>query len=351
VQTIGYEAGTATGHIQVGPLRDLEQLIDHQLGLGGPLPLVEFEITDTRFGIPAGAPVASHSGGEIELRANAFRIARVRLRSPSGATAEAAASVFAPSIPGLPLQKMKLRVKSSFLDVILRYDGGGTMNYSFSPDHMFTVHEMALFCSSLNLLAEGSTDIQLWDAVTEDRFFSTTADFPVRSLAREFSSVPLVLQLFRALLGSKESQFRVSTRQLNEDAIGIWTAALVAVTPSVNLSFVRVDGAPIPGAKWCFGYLDFEVAGWRMMAVIRRPIMATSYTDAEGVFQLGEPAILESYSFLSHAHDKGSILQSDYERHLKAAKESVLSMGDALAIGRGGGDVVLIDPDEEPISS
>ena len=61
LETVGFDEQRLVGTIQFAPLRSVEELIDHQLGLTPTISIGKFELRDRRFGIdvPLALPVPS----------------------------------------------------------------------------------------------------------------------------------------------------------------------------------------------------------------------------------------------------------------------------------------------------
>ena len=71
-ETIGYEGRKYRAEIAFGPIRGIEEIVDHELGLTEYLPVSKIRLVDSRFGIDAPVPILESCQGRIQIRQEQF---------------------------------------------------------------------------------------------------------------------------------------------------------------------------------------------------------------------------------------------------------------------------------------
>lgn len=117
VNSVGYETETHTGNVVLGPLTSLSEVVMHEIGLLADLPVTNFKLFDTRFGIKASAPVRELTDGRVSFTQEG-RPVTVKLRSINGDEIELPGLAWAPATIPLGHPEFRIRVKAGYIDIV-----------------------------------------------------------------------------------------------------------------------------------------------------------------------------------------------------------------------------------------
>ena len=158
----GYENGRYTGNLTLGPLRDLEQVADHEIGLLEYLPAKELAIFDERFGIRSIHPIFATKDGRIQLQTQGAKEAAIRVTGPDGKTLDVPAEVWFPVL--IPEHEgFKVRVTGSFLDFSFspRVSDERTFTLKYSHSAECNLHQHHQYYMFLHWCKAGPVSFQL----------------------------------------------------------------------------------------------------------------------------------------------------------------------------------------------
>ena len=122
-ETIGYEARKYRAEIAFGPIKGIEVIVDHELGLTEYLPVSKIRLVDSRFGIDAPVPLLESYEGQIQIRPNDIKGCTLLLQTSTGEVVLFETSVRTPAIPNLPTDKFKMAMETWCFVAIVRADG------------------------------------------------------------------------------------------------------------------------------------------------------------------------------------------------------------------------------------
>ena len=126
-ESLGYEGRNYRAEVTLGPLKGVEELVDHQLGLTDYLPASHVTVIDSRFGIDAPSPVVEGTNAKIQIRPNNAQECRLVLQSSSGEVVSLPGTMKSPVIPGLPADKFKVLVETCLFKMTIDLSGGMTV--------------------------------------------------------------------------------------------------------------------------------------------------------------------------------------------------------------------------------
>ena len=67
VDTVGYETEPRTWNFELGPIESPTEIVKHELDLRADLPVRNFKLFDTRFGIKASVPLKGNTAGRVRF--------------------------------------------------------------------------------------------------------------------------------------------------------------------------------------------------------------------------------------------------------------------------------------------
>ena len=126
-ESLGYEGRNYRAEVTLGPLKGVEDLVDHQLGFTDYLPASHVKVIDSRFGIDAPSPVVEGTNARIQIRPNNAQECRLVLQSSNGEIISLAGTMRSPVMPGLPPEKFKVLVETCLFNMIIDLSGKMTL--------------------------------------------------------------------------------------------------------------------------------------------------------------------------------------------------------------------------------
>ena len=118
-ETLGYEGGLYRAEVMVGPLRGIEDIVDHQLRIKERLPVTRFKLVDPRFGIDMPVPDGEGGPGHVVFELNNERPLKVVMRTSGEEAIVLPAKARYPILPGLPPDKFKIVVETWIFRLII----------------------------------------------------------------------------------------------------------------------------------------------------------------------------------------------------------------------------------------
>lgn len=153
LETLGYSGPVMQMRAELH-ISSEEEFIDLMLGLRGATKASKVKITETRFGIPI--PVEAMQDGTIEIQPHPLDECTVTVR---GRTPQDFATIhgnlFIPSIPGLPLKKLKTLIKSKLVNLTYSDDN---ITFTFLPNAekdtpvLATAQEWLMHCRFMRII-------------------------------------------------------------------------------------------------------------------------------------------------------------------------------------------------------
>lgn len=326
LNSVGFDAERLVGTIQFTSLRSIEELIDHQLGLTPTIPIGNFELRDRRFGIDVPMPMPVSTNGEWigTLHANP-KPCVLRLRGPDDVEIELAGDLIASSLPGLPIEQCKLRVKADFLDLVHSIGSPAQFKLNFNTEDKRTPAQLQKLARVLSWAGQGEIDAQvLWD---DKRLFGGTAY--INSLPNRAAFERLALLM--GCLVQLSSHLRLASPEISIDDIRAAEEQLVALhgfltSADMNVSAkVNADASPLKiDEVVTYGFADVE--NWRFTALTRWKCSEQSVEAGVWTFRLFDRRIVERYAFKIADNNAAAIFDADFKR--LAATPGVLVMDD-----------------------
>ena len=111
-QTLGYENRNYRGEMTIGPIKGIEEIIDHELGLIETLPVSKIRIVDSRFGIDAPQSIVESETGRIKLQPNQYINCNAVFQTSDGDILSFEAKLKTPGMLKVPPEKFKVAVET-----------------------------------------------------------------------------------------------------------------------------------------------------------------------------------------------------------------------------------------------
>ena len=270
---LGYEEQSYRGKLAIGPLKDIAELVDHQLGLTDYLPVTHIKLIDSRFGIDDPTPIYEGSSGQISLRPNDTREWTLVLQASDNDPISVPATIRAPAIPGLPLDKFKILIETWLFRANMTHPGGIKLTLKVED-----ISNRKLPLAKLNELARflsWESDSISMKAV-EDGLPLFTCHGNVSSnvdkgLCLKFANITKNLLDIQSRSGVSTVELSLIDLQYSLNKLSVLHEILTAKDMKLNLK---------PGPEWknetsishVIGYIDIEVGEFIFLIIFDAPV-------------------------------------------------------------------------------
>lgn len=307
-ELVGFEESFGDGAITFGENVTLDDIVDAELGLRGPLEVSRFRFQSTRFGIPAQVPLADFDSGVVHIEAQSSGACTILLSSETGEGEIALdGEVFTPSQRDLPDEYLKLRVKASFVDLLVKpHTGESTINIKLAYTERLPLPDLAKFVAMRILLGSGPLDCQIWHKGV--LLFGGQVSFPNLKTEPDW-------QIFQELTGhltrhvaieKLPPDLRVSVSDLASVGQDIVDFRSAASEPTLGLTGVLDDHSLSPGEPCSVFYAcHLPVAGHTFYALLRRQGCVTAVNGKSVALALEAATHLTTLA-LAGSHESNS---------------------------------------------
>lgn len=331
VNNLGYERHNYRGELAIGPLKGIEELVDHQLGLTDELPVTRIKLIDSRFGIDDPTPVYEGTAGRLRLTPNDSREWTLILHTPDDEPILLPATIKSPAIPGLPFEKFKILIETWLFKATMSYSGSTELAFG---DEDILKKKMPL--AQLNELARflsWKSDSVLMKAVENGLplfqcpvNISSTVD---KRLCIFFADITKNLLKIQSCAGT--STVRASLLDLRHSFKQSCALHGIITAKEMKLNFK-------PGPEWKYetsishilGYIDVEVGGFIFVAILDAPITEQAVSDSLIIFTCGEFTLCDGFV----GEEPDSVLsagQASYEEQSRHFVHEYLCVGNFRA--------------------
>jgi hypothetical protein len=314
VGSIGFAEDRLIGTVQFDELHSIEELIDHQLGLTETIPIGKFEIRDRRFGIDVKLPIPDATGPMIGTMHANPRECLLRLRGPDFTELEFEADFLVGSLPGLPVDQCKFRIKNDFLDLIIGSSGASRFKLKYHTADKRTPVELEKLARLISWSGQGSIDVGIW---LEDRRLTGGA----ATLDLGGSQQPFYQRLTHLIgpLAQLSSHLRNSTPTISFEEVMEADEPLVALygfltTPDMNVA-TRIEGESItPEIDQVIMYGFADVGIWRFAAITQWRALEQAIEGETWKFKVGDRHIIHRYAFEAVSEHASAAFEADFAR-------------------------------------
>ena len=267
--SLGYEGLNYRAELVIGPLKEgIEEIIDHQLGLTDYLPVTHIKLIDSRFGIDDPKPIHEGTSGQISLRPNESREWTLVLQASDNDPVSLPATIKAPVIPGLPLDKFKILIETWLFTAVMVPPG--EIELTLQGEDLSI---MKLPIAQLNELARflswGSDSISM--KAVEDGLPLFTIRGNVSSniqkgLCLKFANITKILMDIQSRAGVSTVQISLIDIQNSLKKISLLHEILTANVMKLNLELDH-DLNNKTSISCILGYIDVEVGGVTFLVI------------------------------------------------------------------------------------
>lgn len=324
--TLGFDGPRFGGILQLGPLSSADELIDHQLGLTDSVPLVKFTMHDRRFGIEMPLPFPEFEKATAHLRANPVDTCAVRIRGPDGFEFELDGDLIFASLPGLPAERAKARIRTPVLDIVWAFSGQSSFNIHINTADRRSPVELEQACRLLGWGGQGPVDVQV--SVNDERLMgaellvNAAPDQP--GYARLMHLMEPLVRVSRHL---KSKVPAISIEEVDEsNKLELFYSFIMGTEMQANT--VAPAGEAVSDVDHAIGFGVVAVGAWLFAALASWPIVEQERSEDRWSIKFGAPTFLQSYAFEQADEGALSCLHDDYRRY--AVRPKALPLDNVL---------------------
>lgn len=311
--TVGFGADQFSGTVHVGPLTSIEQLVDHQLGLTPSIPIAKIEFNQRRFGIDIPFPMPDVPATFASMVAHPVSPCEVRVRGPDGVAFTTGGDVLAPSIPGLPEEHRKYRVRTPIFDLFWKEQEFAKFRCSFDTATLRSPDELAKIARFIGWGGQG--DLEIMVTIGDERLFGGTGQLDPQADAPAWRRLAAPLGTLAKLAATRKAgPPMISIEQVTQVP---WLDLMYSVVESTETTLtakLRRD-VEVPSFDHGISFAVLSVGEWAFATLIRLPISANVRSDDELKITFGQAQLIETYAFELSDSKTFARLTSDYSRY------------------------------------
>ena len=336
VDSVGYEAETHTGNFELGPLKSHADIVMHEIGLLDDLPLKNFKLFDTRFGIKASAPLDELTDGRISFTQEG-RPVTVKLRSSKGEEIELPGLAWAPSMIPMDHPEFRIRVKAGHIDIVAKrgdIDNCGTtkLNVQFDLQEERSFIEQAGLLALFNWSTFGPVSASV--EIPQGQLFGATInlDAPLEPWVKQCW---VCAQFFLNILGNEACK-TTSISLLDFHRFMKDYFALSSIHEGNSIRFEGLFESEIEEFSKLVGYSYGQFGDWTFGAIHEFKVVSQSQKGDKLTVYLSQPEIVQRFVFARPLAQSITQIARDFKSFLtrQAMPVATFDDGDLFEWGR-----------------
>ncbi|OOY02932.1 hypothetical protein [Thioclava sp. F28-4] len=336
VDSVGYETETHTGNFELGPLKSHADVVMHEIGLLADLPVTNFILFDTRFGIKASTPLQELTDGRVSFTQEG-RPVTVKLRSSNDDEIELPGLAWAPSMIPLEHPEFRIRVKAGHIDIVARpgnIDNRQTtqLNVQFDLQEERPFIEQAGLLALINWSSFGPVSANV--EVARGQLFCATINLnaPLESWAKECW---VCARYFLNVLGSERCK-TTSIALLDFYRFMRDYFALASIQESASIRFEGLFECEMAEFSKLVGYGYGQFGDWTFGAIHEFEVVSQSQEGEKLIVYLTKPRIAQKFVFARPLAQSVEHIARDFQSFLarQAVPVATFDDGDLFEWGR-----------------
>lgn len=329
-ETIGYEDRKYRAELAFGPIKDIEEIVDHELGLTEYLPVSKIRLVDSRFGIDAPVPILESDRGRIQIRPNDIKGCTLALQNSTGDLLLFETSVRTPIFPNLPTEKFKIAMETWCFVAVIDGDGSFTLEVKILWNEEMSMEKLRDFSKFLSWggkeLSLKLSGEQIPTLSFRGRFSSTGYEI----LFGDLSRIACTLRDIQVRAGITAVQLSLSDLRGSLGELKFFRDVLTAKDMQLY-----AEGGPQLNAdvSLCslLSYFEFNVGGYLYFVVFHAAITNSS-TERDGIrLDCGTRILLDCHIGVSVDKIRQAGMRS-YELEASGYGDECLCLGDLRAL-------------------
>lgn len=272
-EQLGYESQNYRGEVSIGPLKGIEEIVDHQLGLIESLPVTHIKLVDSRFNIDAPTPIYEGTSGQITLRPNFSKEWTLVLQAPDDEPILFPATVRFPAIPDLPPDKFKILIETWLFNVTMVHPGEIKLTLQLEDffNRKLPITRLNEFARLLSWNSDSILVKVVEDGLPLFSFRGNINSDIDKGISRNFANITKELLNIQTRAGVPDVEFSLFDVQNSLTKLFVFHEILTAKDVKLNFELVS-EWKYENSISRLLGYLDVEVGGYNFLAVFDAPV-------------------------------------------------------------------------------
>lgn len=334
VETVGYDDQSMIGTITFRT-ENLQDLVDHTIGLKENFEPERVKLIDKRFGIEAKIPVFDLKSVRIQMQTPpepCFLVARSKDRR----TARFEGKLFRTGIPGLPLGAIKMRVSASPIEMVMSGTGAVDFRINFDGTKNLPLDQVKRFARFSDMAQKGQVDFTLSADKIPNMKMSGNIDFSddrgfMASIEDGISALENLCHYVEENSVSCKLDDLCDDWQNFMDFAGFVNGNDMSFSARMTDEALRLPYSPCRRVL-LYGYQ--QVSDWAFLSIVERPTKSDTLEDGVRKMIFGQPRVLDAIVRLGLTSDHLHELRDRYveirEQNMKGT--AVLNDGDFTAL-------------------
>jgi hypothetical protein len=271
---VGFENVAVEGHIAFREGVTLDDIIDVQIGLKDSINAANFEARSVRFGIPARTPFASGVPAHVSIRSNPKKCIVHVSSERCGREISLPSDLYAPSIPGVPKEKLRLRITNTFMQLVHHAaDDNLSFISRWNNAAEKDLDELATILDLIHIFGSGRTRIRL--SMDGRPLASGSGETTRFEITPTIEAIDAFVRFLRTRPARHEvpQDFRLSIRDLFTRAYEIAQHNELVMKPSIDGSGVfGWDAEPYTGPAKLLYSVPVELPRHVVYTIVRRKL-------------------------------------------------------------------------------
>lgn len=325
--TCGYDKRRYIGKFTLGPLQNVQQIVDHEIGLLESLPVTDFVVHEKRFGIQSAHPEISSPKGRVQLQKAGARNAILVISNRSGDKVEFSANVRLPSLIPVDHEAFKVRVQAGVLDFTFSPGRNQTQKFQLSYDDRaeYCLYDQSQFFDFIQWCKEGDVDLRL----VSEKGVLWGAKVQIGHAVKDWqiSDLRSYLKLLLNIGGDTQSRKILTTGRAIQDSMK--SGYLIAMLADAHdLRIGTSTSVSEPEVSTFSGFGLIRLGNWHFTSILEFQVINVSRGPEFTAWDLQfSKFLMNSASLVEFEHAKATV-KAAFDQHVESSGSRMMYFED-----------------------
>ena len=325
--TSGYEKRRYVGNFTLGPLENVQQIVDHEIGLIESLPVTDFVVNEERFGIQSSRPEISSPRGKIKLTKKGIRDIILVFSNQNGDSIELSANVHLPSLIPIDHDSFRVRVQAGVFDFTFSPGRNQAQQFRLGYDDgaEYSLYDQSRFFDFIQWCKDGEVDLRLNSELGP--IFGAKIQIGQEVNHWKISDLRSYLRLLVSIGGDIQSRKILTTgRTLQESMKSGYLMAMLADANDFKIGIRPLVSEPEVDAFCSFGIIRLGSCNFTTVLEFRviKSIQGVECTAWDLQFK---KLLMSSASTVEFERAKSTV-KAAFDQYVESSKLRIMYIGD-----------------------
>ena len=325
--TCGYEKRRYIGKFTLGPLENIQQISDHEIGLLESLPVTDFMVHEERFGIQSFHPEISSQTGRIQLQAERTRNAILTISNQRGDKLELSANVRVPMLIPVDHEAFRVRVQAGVLDFAFSPMRNEVQQFRLSYDDgtEYSLYEQSRFFDFVKWCREGDVDFRLNSEI--GTLFGARVQIGHEVNNWQISDLRSYLKFLVNIGGESQSRNILTTgRLLQESMMSGYLIAMLADARDLRIGIRTSISQPEVSSFAGFGAI--RLGNWCFTTILEFRVINIEQGAQYTAWDLQFEKFLMSSASLVEFENARATVKAAFDQHVNSTNSRIMYFED-----------------------